>query len=191
MSLLQISYVLLLAIVVVCVIIDWRTTKIPNVITFPAALVGIFLNYMMSGWNGALHAVLAWLLGAVIIVALAVAPVGPKYAGAKIGMGDAKLIAAIGAFLGIKDVILVVLYFCICYGLLSLIKMALKVPWKQVALRLKIFMVASSDVELPPVDTTDLTAVRTSPMPISLAVLMGLALTLAFRQETLAFLGWH
>ena len=81
MNLLQISHLLLLAIVAVCVVIDWRTTKIPNLITFPAALVGIVLNYMLTGWTGALHAVAAWFLGAVIIVALAVAPIGPKYAG--------------------------------------------------------------------------------------------------------------
>ncbi|PWU01019.1 MAG: hypothetical protein C5B53_03355 [Candidatus Melainabacteria bacterium] len=190
LSLLDISHLILLAVVCVAVIIDWRTTKIPNLLTFPSAVVGIGLNWMISGWQGALHAVAAWFLGAVIIVALAVAPIGPKYAGEKIGMGDAKLIAAIGAFLGIKDVLLVVLYFCLSFGILSMVKMALSIPWKQVANRMQVFLIAS-EKELPPVDTAALMSARTSTMPISLAVLMALLLTLAFREQTLAFLGIH
>lgn len=188
LSLLDISHIILLAAVCVAVIIDWRTTKIPNLLTFPLAAVGIGFNWMLSGWTGALHAVAAWFLGAVIIVALAIAPIGPK--GEKIGMGDAKLIAAIGAFLGVKDVLLVVLYFCFSFGIISLVKMALSIPWKQVANRLQVFLIASEQ-ELPPIDTTALMTARTSTMPISLAVLMALLLTMALRDQTLAFLGIH
>lgn len=188
LSLLEISRLVIIAVTLVAVVIDWRTTKIPNLLTFPAALVGITFNFMLNGWQGALHAVAAWFIGAVVIVALAVAPIGPKYAGEKIGMGDAKLIAAIGAFLGIKEVLLVVFYFCFCFGILSFAKMALSVPWKQVGARLQVFLIAS-DQPLPEVDTSKLATARTSSMPISLAVLMALGLTLAFRQQTLAFLG--
>lgn len=188
MTILDISRLVIIAVVVVAVFIDCRTTKIPNLLTFPAALVGIAFNLAMGGWSGALHAVAGWFLGAVIIVALAVAPIGPKYAGQKIGMGDAKLIAAIGAFLGIKDVLLVVLYFCLCYGLLAAVFLAFAVPWKQVWDRMQVFMIANQQ-ELPKVDTNELMIKRKSSMPISLAVLLALILTLAFRQQTLTFFG--
>jgi len=188
MTITDISHLIIFAVVIVAVVIDWRTTKIPNLLTFPCALVGIILNFVDSGSSGALHAIAGWLVGAVLIVALAVLPIGPKYAGAKIGMGDAKLIAAIGAFLGIKGALLVVFYFCLCYGVLSLVTMAFTIPWKQVAERVQIFLIASNQ-ELPPVDTTKLMAQRKSPMPISIAILMALTITIIFRRESLAFFG--
>lgn len=188
MTITEINHLVIIAITSVAVIIDWRTTKIPNLLTFPGALIGVVFNFATGGWYGALHAVAAWLVGAVAIVALAFAPIGPRHAGQKIGMGDAKLIAAIGAFLGLKDVVLVVFYFCFCYGLLSLVKLSFAVPWKQVLERLQVFLIAG-DQELPSFDTTKLNIERKSSMPISLAVLMALLLTFAFRKGTLALLG--
>ena len=184
------SHLVLLAIVMAAVIIDWRTTKIPNLLTFPAAAIGIGFNFMRFGWNGALHAVAAWVIGAAVIVGLAVAPIGPKYSKEKIGMGDAKLIAAIGAFLCIKSVWLVIFYFCLFYGLLSLIVMARTIPWKQVSEAMQVSMIAGKETAHP-IDTTKLAVTRKSSMPISIAILAATIVTIAFGQQTLLFLGIH
>jgi prepilin peptidase CpaA len=184
----DVNHVVILAIVLVAVIIDWRTTKIPNLLTFPAALVGIIFNLISSGWQGALHSVAGWLIGAVVIVFLAVAPIGPKYSTDKIGMGDAKLIAAVGAFLGPIDVGFVILYFCLCFGLISIVLIARTIPWKQVIDAVQVYLITAKEPPTP-VDTTRLTAAIKSPIPISIAILAATMLTIAFREQTHAFFG--
>ena len=57
-------------------VIDIRTMKIPNLLTFPAAGVGIALNGFYRGADGALDAVLGWFLGAGITVVFSLLPIG-------------------------------------------------------------------------------------------------------------------
>jgi prepilin peptidase CpaA len=189
MTITDINHAVILAIVLVAVVIDWRTTKIPNVLTFPAALVGIAFNLASSGWQGALMAVAGWLLGAVVIVFLAVAPIGPKYSTDKIGMGDAKLIAAVGAFLGPKDVLLVVFYFCLCFGVISLVLIARTIPWKQLFEAAQVYMITAK-MPAAAVDTSRMVARARTPIPISIAILAATILTMLYRQQTLAFFGY-
>lgn len=181
---------LLLLIIVVANIIDWRTTKIPNLLTFPAAFCGIILNYMSADISGALMACTGWFLAAFIVVFLGNLPMGPGGAHGGIGMGDAKLLAAVGAFLGPKSVLIVILYFCIFFGLMSCVALAPKVPWKQLMVFLKtaIFDGDTSSVKL---DTTKLLEQRKATMPISLAILAGTVATIFFEQQTLVFFGLH
>ncbi len=64
-------------------IIDLRTMKIPNWLTFPAAALGIILfavaGYMSNGAEGAgsqaLNGILGWLLGAGITVVFSLLPI--------------------------------------------------------------------------------------------------------------------
>jgi prepilin peptidase CpaA len=181
---------LLLLIILVAVIIDWRTTKIPNLLTFPAAAIGIILNYVIADWHGALMACAGWLLAALIVVFLGNLPLGPGGASGGIGMGDAKLLAAIGAFLGPKSVLLVIIYFCLFFGLMSCVALATKVPWKQLAVLVST-AIFDGDTSGINIDTTKLTEQRKASMPISLAILAGALITICFENQTLAFLGFQ
>ncbi len=98
MNLVFINHTLLLVIVIIAIIIDWRTTKIPNWLTFPAAACGIILNFLVEGWHGALMAAAGWLLAAVVSAVLGNLPLGAASKGGGFGMGDVKLLAAVGAF---------------------------------------------------------------------------------------------
>src|ERR1700721_117856 len=99
MNLELINHALLLAIITVAIIIDWRTSKIPNLLTFPAAACGIILNFLAGSWHGALMAAAGWLLAVLVSVVLGNLPIGASK-GSGIGMGDVKLLGAVGAFLG-------------------------------------------------------------------------------------------
>ncbi len=189
MDLTSFKIVFLLLIILVAIIIDWRTAKIPNLLTFPAAVCGIVLNYIIGDVHGALMACGGWLLAALIVFLLGSLPMGPGMSGG-IGMGDAKLLAAIGAFLGPKSALITIFYFCFFFGLMSCIVLATKVPWKQVAhfVSKKIFDGDTSDITI---DSTKLAEQRKAPIPISLAILLGTLMTIFFENQTLAFLGFH
>ena len=75
-----------------CIALDVRTRRIPNVITGPAIVLGAALNLFHGGLYGLVCA-LAGLLFTVVIL------LGPFALGG-IGGGDVKMMAAVGALLG-------------------------------------------------------------------------------------------
>lgn len=80
---------------------DVRDRRIPNALTFPLLLVGLIWAAWMGGFSGLAGAVGACLLLAVPYVFLFV------FAGG--GAGDAKLMGAIGAWLGLTQSVIVLL----------------------------------------------------------------------------------
>jgi len=188
MSLYTISLIVLSLFVVTCVVIDVRTTKIPNALTFPAAAVGLIFSYMLHGIDGAGMAVLGWLLAAVITVIIGNLPVG-SYAGGGIGMGDAKMLAAIGSFIGPKAVLIVFLYFCLCFGVMSVIFMMRTLPWKQVVSATRA-IAFGADPDAVSIDTTKFQEARKTPIPISVAIAAGTLLGIALQEPTLTFMGF-
>jgi len=188
MNLEFLNHTLLLVIIVIAIVIDWRTTKIPNLLTFPAAACGIILNFLSGGWHGALMAAAGWLLAAVVTVVLGNLPVGAAAKGGGIGMGDAKLLAAVGAFLGPKSALIAIFYFCLFFGLLSCIILSRKVPWKQVG-ALVSTAIFDGDISGIKLDTKSLDEQRRKPLPISIVILPAAVLAIYCRVQTLKFFG--
>jgi prepilin peptidase CpaA len=78
---------------VVAALIDGWLLKVPNWITFPMVLSGIVYNTVAFGWEG----LGASLLGMVVGLALLL----PAYAIGGMGAGDVKLLAGVGAWVGV------------------------------------------------------------------------------------------
>ena len=93
---------------------DIRDRRIPNALTFPLLAVGLIWAAWMGGISGLAGAVGACLLLAVPYVFLFV------FAGG--GAGDAKLMGAIGAWLGLKQGVLVLLCVAAVGIVLALVK---------------------------------------------------------------------
>jgi prepilin peptidase CpaA len=89
---------------------DLRERRIPNVIVFPAALVGLSLN-AVRGWEG------LWFGGKGLLLGFALLCL-PYLIGA-MGAGDVKFLAAIGAFVGGAGVTRVLLLALLAYPLLA------------------------------------------------------------------------
>ncbi len=86
---------------------DLRSRRIPNVIVFPAALVGLIFNLGMRGWEGLLFGLKG--LGLAFLLLLIPYLVGGMKA------GDVKFLMAVGAFLGAADVFRALLATVLCY----------------------------------------------------------------------------
>src|SRR6202035_5969212 len=88
----QTIWIFVIALTLVAGVVDFRTRKIPNLITIPGMVAGITLRTAMSGWPGAKVAVEG--------AALALALLLPLVLLRALGAGDWKLMGAVGAFLG-------------------------------------------------------------------------------------------
>jgi prepilin peptidase CpaA len=102
---------LLTVFVVAVSIFDIRERRIPNLIVFPAALIGLTLNLVLRGWDGLGFG----LKGLAAGFALLFIP----YLVGGMKAGDVKFLAAIGAFLGAIDVVRAILATLLCYPLLA------------------------------------------------------------------------
>jgi prepilin peptidase CpaA len=96
----------------VACVFDLHSRRIPNVLTFGAALAGLIVATSMSGFPGLGSSTAGWLLATVLWL--------PLYALGGMGAGDVKLLAAIGAWLGPADVFHAALYAAMAGGLLAL-----------------------------------------------------------------------
>jgi prepilin peptidase CpaA len=91
---------------------DVRTRRIPNTLTFGAALAAVVFHVVTSGWPGLRDSVAGWLLGAALFF--------PIFALRGMGAGDVKLLAAVGAWLGPAQVVWVALITSMAGGILGL-----------------------------------------------------------------------
>jgi prepilin peptidase CpaA len=102
-----------LALVLIACVPDLRTRRIPNVLTFGAAVAGLVFHMVFEGWSGATTSLLGWLLGVALFF--------PMFALRGMGAGDVKLLGAVGAWLGPALVFWVALLTSVAGGVLGLL----------------------------------------------------------------------
>jgi prepilin peptidase CpaA len=99
------------AVVLIACVTDLRSGRIPNVLTFGAALAGVGYAVAASGVSGLAMGLAGWLVGLALFF--------PIFLLRGMGAGDVKLLAALGAWLGPRDVSWVALYGSVAGGLLA------------------------------------------------------------------------
>lgn len=101
-----------IVIAVIAALWDLKTRRIPNVLTFGAALAAIVVHLWLQGPAGAGWAVAGWLVGVAFFL--------PFFALGGMGAGDVKLLGALGAWLGPGPVVWVALFSLIAGGIIGL-----------------------------------------------------------------------
>ena len=91
---------------------DWSTRRIPNALTFGAAVVAAAFATATAGVSGLGWSAAGWVVGLLLFL--------PLFALRAMGGGDVKLLAAFGAWLGPALVCWVAVYGAIAGGLLAL-----------------------------------------------------------------------
>jgi prepilin peptidase CpaA len=91
---------------------DLRSRRIPNRLTMPLALLGLAVAFFLGGWSRLGSSAAAWLILALPYILLFF------FAGG--GAGDAKMMGAIGTWLGLEAGLVVLVAVAIVGGLLGL-----------------------------------------------------------------------
>ena len=91
---------------------DVRSRRIPNVLTFGAALAALLYQSTVGGSAGVQSALFGWFVGTALFL--------PFFLLGGMGAGDVKLLAALGAWLGPSEVVYVGLYTSIAGGAIAL-----------------------------------------------------------------------
>jgi len=104
--------VLTIVVVVIAMITDLLSRRIPNLLTFPAFLLAIALRIAFQGWVGLGLALAGAILAPTLLLVM--------HGGKGLGMGDLKLAAAIGAILGPALAVASVLLTAVAGGILGI-----------------------------------------------------------------------
>ncbi len=97
---------------------DIRASRIPNLLTLPAAAAGIAFHAAASGLDGFFFGLWGWALGGGVLLV--------PYLLSGMGAGDVKLLGAVGSFLGLKAVFEVFLVSALFGGLYAVLLIVLR-----------------------------------------------------------------
>lgn len=101
-----------LALVVTATVTDLRSRRIPNWLVLPFLAAGLAFSAWRHGWSGLGHSAAGLLLGAILFGIL-------SWMGG-MGMGDVKLCAAIGAWVGPAQLLVALVLAGIAGGVIAL-----------------------------------------------------------------------
>lgn len=130
---------------------DVRSCRIPNTLILAGAAVGFLLQGWAAGAGGVLAATYGLLVGLAILL--------PGYLMGFTGAGDAKLMAAIGTFLGPVGVLQAALIsifvggiIAIGFALSALIHRQSISPWGRYALMMRTLVITGRPLYIPPAE---------------------------------------
>ena len=136
----------LAGILIIAAIIDIYLRKIPNLLTFPAIIIALLYHSIYFGLNGFLFSIAGLLVGMISL--------GLFYIFGAMGAGDVKLMGAVGAVLGPKNVLNAFLFTGIIGGIYAIIIILFRFQASRKMLQriitiLKTFFVAGTFIPIP------------------------------------------
>jgi prepilin peptidase CpaA len=99
--------------VIIATVSDIRSRRIPNWLVFPFLLAGMVVSAVTRGWSGLGQSVAGVLVAAFLL--------GIFYWLGGMGMGDLKLCAAIGAWIGPQQLLLALVVMGLAGGVMALV----------------------------------------------------------------------
>ena len=161
---------LAIALALVACLTDLKSRRIPNALTFGAAIAAFALHGLVPGAGGFVFSATGWLVGIALFF--------PFFALRGLGGGDVKLLGAIGACLGGSAVLLVGVYAAAAGGVLAVF-VAWRAGYLRTALRnLYYFLTYWKAFGLKPIEGFELNQTQAPRLAYALPVLTGLLVTL-------------
>ena len=153
------------AVVIVACVWDVRTSRIPNVLTFSA--IALALAFHLTAGSGAPYAALGLLAGLAVFF--------PMFALGAMGAGDVKLMAALGAWVGWKAILLVALYGSLAGGVFAIVVGMRRQYLRKALSNLKMLAAYWWIEGVKPLPALTLEAKDSQRLPYALAIAAGLA----------------
>ena len=157
----------LVGLVYLAAFFDVKQRRIPNLLVLMGILFGALLQFSYFGVFGIVNALVG--LGAGVMLLL------PGYLFKATGAGDVKLMAAIGAFLGLYDVFLAALASIAVGGIValgyaagSLFNQATVSPWSRYGLMFKTLVITGRPIYIAPAEGEVMG--RKFPFAVSIAI---------------------
>lgn len=110
---------IILMVVAYSAVIDFKTRKIPNYVTFPFMIVGLLIALLQKSFIGLTFSLTGILIGLLIFII--------PYALGLLGAGDVKLMMGIGAWVGPSVIAVNSVIIIIVGGVLAFISLMVKV----------------------------------------------------------------
>lgn len=158
------------AVAIVAAVSDLRSRRLPNALTFGAAVVGVAVHFAIAGWAGLGFALTGWALGLAVFF--------PVYALGGMGAGDVKLLAAFGAWLGPMGALWTALYGAIAGGVLALVVSLASGYTKTALVNLRALLTSWFVGGVRPVDGMTLASSRGPRLPYAVPLAAGAMVTL-------------
>ena len=102
--------------------LDWRSRRIPNWLTVSNFLIALVLNTIVFGWGGTKSALEGAGLALVLLLPLVLLR--------GLGAGDWKLMGALGAYVGPKQILLVLVVTVLIAGVMAFVQITWRKRWK-------------------------------------------------------------
>jgi len=103
---------LVIIVTLIAMYTDLRWRRISNSLTFPAAIIGLLIHSIDSGWDGFSFSLIGLTIGLVIFIV--------PFVFGKMGGGDVKLMGALGALVGGYGIVNLALLTAIAGGVLAI-----------------------------------------------------------------------
>jgi prepilin peptidase CpaA len=152
---------------------DLRTRRIPNLLTFGAAIAGIAYAIFAHGAAGLLTSVGGWFMGCALFL--------PFFLLGGLGAGDVKLVAAIGAWLGPIIAFWVALYAMMAGGILAVVLALATGYLRQALTNLSLLLMHWRVAGIRPLSELTLADARGPRLPYALPITVGTVVALWLR----------
>ena len=149
---------------------DLRTRRIPNALTFGAAVVAFGYGLFAGGAWGLLTAAGGWLAGAALFF--------PLFALGGMGAGDVKLLAALGAWLGPLEAIWLAIFASIAGGVMAVVISLYHGYLRQAGSNIWFMLMHWRAAGVQPVPGLTLRDARAPRLPYAVPIAIGLVCTL-------------
>jgi prepilin peptidase CpaA len=149
---------------------DVRERRIPNRLTGPALLAGLLLHSIFGGWRGLGNSALAGLIAGAIFLVFFLA--------GGMGAGDVKLMAAVGCFVGLPALPLLVISTALAGALLALAVSILRGRLRETLRNVLELLRHHSSHGIKPHDELNLANTSTLRLPFALPIAAGCLFTL-------------
>lgn len=167
----KIPFYLLTIVLLIAVIIDIRSQRIPNWLTFSTSIIAIIYHTCVKGTEGLLFSLKGLLVGIAVLIV--------PYMMGGMGAGDVKLMGAIGGLLGPKNVFMAFLVSAIVGGFYALMLLALYGYTKETVQRygtmLKTFLLIKKFIYVSPSSQE-----KKPKLCYGLAIALGTIISIAF-----------